>query len=223
MPAAAVDVLIRGAGPVGCTLALALRGSGLNLRLLDFPAGNSSSSKLSVRPIALSHASRLILERVGIWSSLEPTRIETIHVSQAGGFGRATLQAADAGVPALGYVVEYSELASALRAACAELITGDEAPAQCVVHAEGASAEAKETRYGQDALVALVRTEPAAQSAAFERFTAEGPLALLPLAGRYALVWSMRPERAAGLAAAPEAHFLAALADAAGSRPGRPA
>src|SRR5262249_52760184 len=81
---------------------------------------------------------------------------------------------------------------------------------------------ARETPYEQEALVAMVRTEPPAANAAFERFTAEGPLALLPLAGRYALVWSASPQRARALVAAPEAEFLAALAAAAGRRPRRP-
>src|SRR6185436_7380262 len=98
MGAPPIDVLVRGAGPVGCTLALALRGSGLNVTVLE-----SSPSRASFRPIALSHASRLILERVGAWSSLAATPIETVHVSQQGGFGRTRLEAKDAGVPALGY------------------------------------------------------------------------------------------------------------------------
>jgi 2-octaprenyl-6-methoxyphenol hydroxylase len=109
-----------------------------------------------------------------------------------------------------------------LRAAAADLLIDQEIPARCVVHAEGAAPQAEEKRYGQDALVAAVRYAPRAASTAFERFTAEGPLALLPLAGRYALVWSMRPERARRLAAAPAEDFLEELARAAGSRPGRP-
>jgi len=80
----------------------------------------------------------------------------------------------------------------------------------------------EEKRYAQDAVVALVQTDPPAHSAAFERFTPEGPLALLPFAGRYAMVWSRRPEKARVLAAAPEAEFLAELGAAAGHRPGRP-
>ena len=72
------------------------------------------------------------------------------------------------------------------------------------------AADAREKRYAQDALVALVRTEPARPARAFERFTPEGPLALLPLAGRYALVWSCRPERAAELAQCAEERFLRA-------------
>src|SRR5258706_118843 len=70
--------------------------------------------------------------------------------------------------------------------------------------------------------VALVHVEPAARTTAFERFTPQGPLALLPFGGRYAVVWSTRPEQARVLAQAAESEFLAELAAAAGSRPGRP-
>jgi 2-octaprenyl-6-methoxyphenol hydroxylase len=219
MAAHAIDVLIRGAGPVGCTLALALRSSGLQVRLLHSP----SQGTPAFRPLALSHASRLILERVGVWDGLAVTPIMAIHVSQAGAFGRTRMQAADAGVPALGYVMDYATLASALRAKCEGLFITEEATAaRCVVHAEGAAEQARETRYAQAALVALVSTQPASHATAFERFTAEGPLALLPLERCYAVVWSMRPDRARTLAGVSEAQFLAALAAAAGSAPGRP-
>jgi len=91
-----------------------------------------------------------------------------------------------------------------------------------VVHAEGMSAGASEKSYRQDAVVGIVEVSPPAAHAAFERFTSDGPIALLPFGARYALVWSARPERAAALAAMPEAEFLGELAAAAGSRPGRP-
>ena len=218
MPARAVDVLIRGGGPVGCTLALALRDSGQKVALYQ----GSSQGPAQFRPIALSHASRLILERVGAWDGLETTPIGAIHVSQAASFGRTRLEAADAGVPALGYVIEYSALAGALRAKCDELFVSGEPSARCVVHAEGVAEQARGKRYEQDALVALVSTHPVSQGVAFERFTAQGPLALLPLGRRYALVWSAHPDRARRLAAEPEEKFLAELARAAGSAPGRP-
>jgi 2-octaprenyl-6-methoxyphenol hydroxylase len=216
MPAAAIDILVKGAGPVGCVAALALRGA-KQVRLLATNAGTPA-----FRPIVLSYASRLILERVGAWNALETTPIQAIHVSQAGRFGRTVFDAADAGVAALGYVTEYSNLLDALRTAARELITAEELPARCVVHAEGAAPHADEKRYAQDALVATVRFAPPAAATAFERFTSEGPLALLPFAGRYALVWSMRPERARSLVSASEEYFLDQLAAAAGSRPGRP-
>ena len=216
MPAAAIDVLIRGAGPVGCVAALALRG------LKDVRILGKDADRPAFRPIVLSYASRLILERLGVWPRLATTTIDTIHVSQAGGFGRTVFDARDSGVPGLGYVLEYAALVDALRTSVADLLTDEDIPARCVVHAEGAAPDAEEKRYGQDALVAAVRYSPAAASTAFERFTAEGPLALLPLGARYAVVWSMRPERARPLAVAPADDFLAELARAAGSRPGRP-
>jgi 2-octaprenyl-6-methoxyphenol hydroxylase len=196
--------------------ALALRGS-KEVRLLGKDAGAPA-----FRPIVLSYASRLILERVGVWPSLAPTPIDTIHVSQAGGFGRTVFDAADCAVPALGYVLEYSALLEALRSCARDLFTDSAPPARCVVHAEGMAPQAEEKRYAQDALVASVRFAPAAGATAFERFTREGPLALLPLAGRTAVVWSMRPERARRLLAASESEFLEALARASGTRPGRP-
>lgn len=216
MPAGGIDVLIRGAGPVGCALALALQGSTHKVRLLE-----GGSVAPAFRPIVLSYASRLILERVGAWAALAVTTIDTIHVSQAGAFGRTVLSAADAGVPALGYVVEYAELVATLRKPLAELLTTEELPARCVVHAEGMSLDAAVKRYAQDGLVALVEMSPPARTVAFERFTREGPLALLPFAGRYALVWSLPPEKARALAAAPPAEFLQELNAAVGTRPGR--
>src|SRR5689334_9030460 len=132
------------------------------------------------------------------------------------------MEAADAGVPALGYVTDYSDLVSLLQAKCEGLFIDGEVQARCVVHAEGSAPEARRKRYAQDALVAMVRTEPPSAHTAFERFTPEGPLALLPLAGRYALVWSCRPERASELAQCAPELFLDRLALAAGRRPGRP-
>src|SRR5688572_25464525 len=223
MAAAAPDVLIRGAGPVGCALALALHDSGLQVRILE-----KQSAPAGFRPITLSYASRLILERVGVWDQLAATPIETVLVSQAGGFGRTLMEASDAGVPHLGYVLDYSALTAALRAQAARFVSneglsaGEEPAARCTVHAEGVARDAEEIRYSQDAVVALVTTEPAAKAAAFERFTQEGPLAFLPLAGRYAVVWSTSPQRAQQLAAAPDDEFIAALAAAAGRKPGRP-
>ena|SRR6185503_2245208 len=217
MPAPGIDVLVRGAGPVGCVAAIALSRSGKSVRLVG-----SESKRSGFRPIVLSYASRLILERIGVWKALEASTIDTIHVSQAGRFGRTVFEAADAGVPALGYVVEYSLLLQVLHEAAHDLFSADEAGARCVVHAEGASRDAAEKRYSQDAVVASVRFDRAAGTTAFERFTREGPLALLPLAGRYALVWSMRPQSAREIIAMQDERFLEALAAAAGSRPGRP-
>lgn len=106
------DVLIAGGGPVGAALALALRDSGLVLGVLE---ARTPQAAADPRPIALSHGSRLILERLGVWEALEPaTPIARIHVSQRGGFGRVELDAGEARLPALGYVLDYARLARTL-------------------------------------------------------------------------------------------------------------
>jgi 2-octaprenyl-6-methoxyphenol hydroxylase len=216
-----LDVLVRGAGPVGCALALALRGGALRVALLD-RRPEPTSVQASFHPLALSHGSRLILERLGVWDGLPTSAIERVLVSQSGAFGRTRLDAGDAGVPALGYVTDYASLVAALRRPLGDRFVAQEAPARLVVHAEGGSADAVEKRYGQSALVALVESKPAAAGTAFERFTPEGPLALLPCQGRYALIWTASPERAAALARADVPDFLAALASAVGGAPGVP-
>lgn len=210
------DVLILGAGPVGCTLALALQGARHRVRLVD----PRPAALRAFRPIALSHASRLILERVGAWGAFPATPITCIHVSQAGAFGRTRMDAGDAGVPALGYVTQYADLVAALRARVRVERDAVDTP-RLAVHAEGTAEEARERRYGHDAVVARVAAEPTSHAVAYERFTAEGPLALLPLAGAWALVWSARPERAAALADAAPRDFLAQLQQALGDRAGR--
>jgi len=214
------EIAIRGAGPIGSVLALLLRRAGKSVALT---AGEAPRGASAFRPIALSHASRLILERVAAWPALDATPITTIHISQQGGFGRTRLSAADAGVPALGYVVEYDSLRACLLAGTAAAgipaIRAD-TDARLVVHAEGTSNEFAGKDYAQQALVALVATDPPARHAAWERFTPEGPLALLPRDARYCVVWGMRPERAQALCVAPDADFLAALARAFGGRTG---
>jgi 2-octaprenyl-6-methoxyphenol hydroxylase len=89
------------------------------------------------------------------------------------------------------------------------------------VHAEGAPQDMPGKRYRHDVLVALLESDPPAASTAYERFTADGPLALLPLAGRFALIWSLPAERARELASAPERHFIAQLARLAPTSAGR--
>ncbi|MDA1117969.1 MAG: FAD-dependent monooxygenase [Proteobacteria bacterium] len=210
------EVQILGAGPVGCVLALALLGSRHRVRLVDpLPAAGAGT-----RPIALSQASRLILERVGAWGGFAATPILSIHVSQAGAFGRTRMDAADAGVPALGYVTDYAELLGALRARV-DVARAAGANARCTIHAEGSAGESRERRYSHDALVARVTADAPSAGMAYERFTAQGPLALLPFAGEWALVWSAIPARAAELMAAPPAEFLAQLQQAFGDRAGR--
>jgi len=108
----AADVVIVGGGPVGSALALALTDADLRVVVLESRARGVAVT--DPRPLALSYGSRLMLERLGVWDALgASTPIAAIHVSQQGRFGRVAMRASEAGVPALGYVVEYARLQSA--------------------------------------------------------------------------------------------------------------
>jgi len=231
-----VDVAIAGGGPVGCALALALSGSAVSVARI------AGEADFADRPIALSYGSRLILERLGAWSSVRSNPIQTIHVSQQG-FGRTVMHCSDYGLPALGYVTAYSELVAQLAgrtAASAQSLKDwksadneivlrlsrgeDEAGmrARLLVLADGG--QNRRTRnvrdYRQQAIVAEVTAEHPRAGVAWERFTAEGPLALLPFEDRYALVWSVRPASAVELLGLSDSDFLARLREIFGGRLG---
>ncbi|WP_339513921.1 2-octaprenyl-6-methoxyphenyl hydroxylase [Pseudomonas sp. RL_15y_Pfl2_60] len=79
----------------------------------------------------------------------------------------------------------------------------------------------KQTPYDQSALIANVSTREAHAGQAFERFTDDGPMAMLPLAGnRSALVWTRSTADAERLLGLPDAAFIAELQLAFGYRLG---
>lgn len=245
-----VDIAVVGAGPIGCALALALADSGRSLALLEAKEVLDSRDP---RAIALSQGSRLILERLGVWSVLaeRATPITSIHVSQRGAFGHTRLAAGQAGVPALGYTVEYGDLyrtlAGALPVGRAQVLTGSRVgavrpaagcglltytqagqeralTARLIVQAEGGQslpATGKGKDYGASAIVCKVRTSRPHAHVAYERFTPEGPIALLPLNDDYALVWTTPANQVATRLAWDDMAFLAALQVAFGERQGR--
>lgn len=230
------DILIVGGGPVGLCLALALKQGGLAPLLVDArPAGAAADDP---RILALSHSSRQVLERLGIWRALAPTAINQIHISQRGGFGRTRLDRADYRLPALGYVQEAGALAAALDQACdragvvrryqtrldavtpstdgvALSLTGPDAPQQLAVklvaNAEGRIAPGQdvyEHDYGQHAVITVAQPALPHGNLAYERFTPDGPLALLPCGPAYAVVFTATPEVAEQLLALDERAFL---------------
>lgn len=246
----AADVVVAGGGPVGATLALALRASARSVVLVE-PRAKPEGP---LRPVALSHGSRLVLEGIGAFERIRATPIESIHVSQAGGFGRTLMRREDHALPALGYVTDVSQVAAALLEAAAPerlagrvsswrdageriavSVEGDDGPrriaARLLVLADGGQFAGDDLAlrdYGQTAIVAVVRAERAQPGRAWERFTPEGPLALLPFGGspddahyRYALVWTVGSAEAARLAALPDDRFCARLGARFGTRLGR--
>ncbi len=153
------DVIIVGAGPVGSTLALAIAGADLDVLVLDARAAGETLR--GDRSLALSHGSRLILERLGAWGALAATPdavtpITRIDVSQAGGFGGMQLDAEEQGIPALGYVVRYRLLQAALDAALArsDVVLCHRTTAASV---GGTPAYAAVTKAGDDAEPLLAR------------------------------------------------------------------
>jgi 2-octaprenyl-6-methoxyphenol hydroxylase len=243
------DVLIVGGGPVGVATALALRGASLRVGLVEARAPHLAST--DPRPIALSHGSRLILERFGAWEAIGPaTPIERIHVSQRGGFGRVELDARESRLPALGYVVDYGRLAIGLaralergggcdliRARVSALEAGADTAAvnlegegdrrltaRLVATADGGALPAAPLRtrdYQQAVVTTRVACALPHRNVAYERFTPNGPLALLPMGEGMALVWTTTPERAQLLCALPEPAFLDELQQTFGGRLGR--
>jgi 2-octaprenyl-6-methoxyphenol hydroxylase len=248
------DVAILGAGPVGMALAalLARRGmAGGRIALVDAKSLEQAAS--DPRSIALAWGSRLLLEEVQAWP-LPATPIHQIHVSRRGRLGRSLMDRAEHKLPALGYVARYGDVVKALALACERagvdvvrparvagigeqadrvgltLDDGRTISAAVAVQAEGGVFGQQQDRtltrdYRQSAVIARVTASSPVAHRAFERFTDEGPLALLPQDGadghQYALVWCASPERAAQLLALDDARFLQELGHAFGSRLGR--
>jgi 2-octaprenyl-6-methoxyphenol hydroxylase len=83
----------------------------------------------------------------------------------------------------------------------------------------GASTHTRD--YAQVAVVANVSVSTPHRNRAFERFTPDGPVALLPHGSQYALVWSAKPEQARSLLELDDARFLQRLQAHFGDRAGR--
>jgi 2-octaprenyl-6-methoxyphenol hydroxylase len=223
------------------TLALALADSPLRVLLIDAqPHGSWGNDP---RALALSHGSRQLLERLRAWDASSGTAIDEIHISQKAGFGQTLIDARDYAIPALGYVMGYSQLSAALDARLApeqrlaectintiEIGTNDvtvslnhqgqtrQLTTKLIVHAEGSAANesgVKVRHYGQHAIVAEVQLNATPnlkhKHRAWERFTPDGPLALLPHGQGYSVVFTVPTDKTPALLELDDEGFLAAL------------
>jgi 2-octaprenyl-6-methoxyphenol hydroxylase len=112
------DVVVVGGGMVGASLAVALGDTGLSVMLIEGVAPGTATYQPSFddRTTALGNASRRIFEALGVWQALAPhaSPIRTIHVSDAGRFGFARLDAREQGIDAFGFIVTNRVIGAAL-------------------------------------------------------------------------------------------------------------
>lgn len=220
-PGAARAVLrIDGDGPVAVALALLLRAEGVPASAIArTPSRASMPGWLSMRSLALSAGSLQVLARLGV-QGVAQAPIRVVEVSLRGAAGRCTIDARDldpSGAP-LGAVLRYGPLLEALDTVARRVLgpvpepsggaaaRGDEASIALTVHADGDPGEDADCRdSGQHALLGEVVAADDRPGVAFERFTGNGPLALLPLPepGRRALVWCDTPAEVSRRAALP--------------------
>ena len=107
--ASSFDVAIVGAGPVGAALAV-LCAPDRRVGLFEARPGPSGEGRI----LALSEASRDLLEEAHAWPAAAATPITSIHISQKGGPGRTVIEASEQGIEALGYTVSYAAIENAL-------------------------------------------------------------------------------------------------------------
>jgi 2-octaprenyl-6-methoxyphenol hydroxylase len=244
------DVAIIGGGPTGCVLALLLaRYSAHPERIVLLQSGHASQYGFTPdgdpRVLALNHGSRVLLESLGAWPT-EAAQIQTIHVSQKGRLGRTVIRHSDFHVPQLGSVVRYAHLHHSLmqaveasgvqvRTGLAAQVTmqdatsvsivqdGQHLSAALAVQADGQPNTPVQRAYTQVALLTRARASLPRKGWAFERFTDQGPLAVLPhphASDAQSIVWCCSPARAHLLQAMTPRDFSAALGDMFGTRLG---
>lgn len=228
------DVLVRGAGVVGQSLALALARQGLKVALVG---ASSAPTRPDVRAYALNAASRALLQTLKVWDTLPPTSVTPVLEMQVRGDARSaglTFSAWQQTVEALAWIVDVPALEQALQMAVryAQHITvvgelNSPVQAPLVALCEGKASSSREQlgvhverfSYGQRAIAARLLADLPHNGVAHQWFAGSEVLALLPLdaprAGHtVALVWSLPEQRAAHLLALPELEFEAALTQA---------
>lgn len=220
------DVLIVGAGPVGLALALALKDTGLKILVADARAEEAAAndprtlalshgtrisleqlgmwSNLPSTPITTIHVS----QQGGFGRTMIRAEEEGVpalgHVVTAGALARALRARIDTPTVGFAYCTEVATHRSDTEAITLSLTPAGASPQTCTARllacAEGgltgSGSGVIERDYTQTALIGFVKAAGGHRNTAFERFTPEGPLALLPCGDDYALVHVVSSARA---------------------------
>lgn len=244
-------IAILGGGPAGLTLALLLARQHVPSLVVD--ARELEEAKRDARLLALSCGTLDTLSTVASLPSTLLAPIRSVVVSSRGEFGRVVLGEEENAGRWLGATIRYGDLLGALASAAASaplievrrpctattlrqapaaveiaLSTGASLLSPLAVNAEGAGPRGARAAVRQAALTGDVDVRGPAAGTAFERFTREGPLALLPLPGAPAgphrpmsLVWCMSISAADRREGLPDAELLAELQAELGPRNGQ--
>lgn len=254
------DVVIVGGGLVGCSLAIALSGSGWSVCLIEQNPPRLAPPGFDERNLALSRSSVIALQRLQVLAHLDTAAepIRRIEVSRAGDFGRVSLRAEDHAVDAFGAVVVARELGQALHRrlhACDDVSVWSPAqvvsaqsestcvrlqvrrPSQdCVIEArlllaaDGSDSPLRQAMgiaetthdYRQHLFVSVLQASRPHQHCAWERFTAQGPVALLPMAqARYGSVMTVPSDAVDAVAGLSDRDYLDGFQQRFGWRAGR--
>jgi 2-octaprenyl-6-methoxyphenol hydroxylase len=111
----AKDVVIIGGGPIGLMTGLML--AKLNIPSYILESNQSKKISKDKRALALSNGTRYVLEQLDVWSLLEKllVKVDKIHTSQKGTFGRTILSKEDIGKEAIAYIISYDDLNDSLK------------------------------------------------------------------------------------------------------------
>lgn len=238
-------IRIQGAGPVGILAALFLRKYGWSnesIELID-PTVNASLPAHADDPrvLALSHGTLVRLAQLGVDPHATP--LKRVHVSSQGHVGSMEVTTDRVGVSDLGGLASYASLLTTLREKAAKqglcIVASVEESMHkqdpdVLVVAEGGVYQRGSPRpapaawqsndiklirdYHQSAIIGWVQAMPPASDTAYERFTKDGVIALLPIDGRYALVWCTHTPHAEAFANAGPEMRIRLLTEAMGRR-----
>lgn len=235
----ALDVLIRGGGPVGTSLALALSREGLRVGLLAAPAP-TTPPKADVRAYAINTGAVQLLRELRVWDALPEdarTAVQDMRIHGDDG-GAIEFSAWQQGVGELAWIVDAAALeqvlGEALRYAPHVQRLSQPAPAALTAVCEGKHSATRDAlgagfesfAYGHHGVAARLVSDTPHHGCAWQWFRHPDVLALLPFdrpeAGHgYGLVWSLPQAQAEEMLALPDDEFNAALNAASGGAAGQ--